>query len=951
MKEFYNLFSFGRKTMRNSVKGVVVAVAILCIGYINVNAQVSSYTFSQSNGTYTPITGATVLGVATGNASATNLNSNVYPVTLPFSFNFNGTNYDALNVSTNGYVTFGATPPGTTTAAPISGALGYNGAISAFGRDINSVFNIAGVTGDITWTTLGTAPNREVVIQWKDFRPANTTSTTNAYTFSFQIRLKETTNVISAVYNSGGNIIGTISSSSTVQIGLRGDTNADFNNRMNPDTAEFFNSTPGTANNSAQEYSTVNAIPGMPAAGLTYTWTPPTCFSPFGLSTPSSTTNTINVQWSAPTPAPGTGYELYYSTSSTEPTASTTPQLTGINTNSTTVPGLIASTTYYIWVRSVCSSTEKSGWSSALIAKTLCGPITSMFENFDTYATGNIVPDCWARIVGASNTAQTISSTGPASGTRNLYQITSSAANTTVVVLPEFSNVNAGTHWLRFKARVASGTGSLDVGYVSNISDASTFVNLQTLTILNSTYTSQDSEYTVVIPATVPSTARLAIRNNGTSTVGHFYDDVYWEPKPSCISPTNITVSNITPTTAQVQWTASITPPANGYDIYYSVIDTAPLSSTTPSATVTSGTSGIIGPLNPITKYYVWIRSKCSGTDLSEWSKQIVTFTTPCQPPAIVSTNGATVCPGNAATLAASTSSGATLTWYDALTAGNVVGTGTSFTTPALTGTTPYYVSAASPITLGAALTDATSTTGYTLEAGLIFDAVSNFTLKGVYVYPIGTGAGTATIALQQINGTTATTIQSITVNLTGTTAPYIKTYVPLNFNIVPGTNYKLMMLNRAGLVSSLVRESGDAWGAYPLTLPGKFTITNGNCCSGNTTSTSYYYFYDWQIEYACESARTQVTATVDSNCLSTSEVSGKEKSIQVYPNPFSDVVNINKPELVKSVRVSDVSGKLVKTINQPESVLRLNDLSQGMYILLLEMKDGSKQSIKVIKK
>jgi len=101
-------------------------------------------------------------------------------------------------------------------------------------------------------------------------------------------------------------------------------------------------------------------------------------------------------------------------------------------------------------------------------------------------------------------------------------------------------------------------------------------------------------------------------------------------------------------------------------------------------------------------------------------------------------------------------------------------------------------------------------------------------------------------------------------VNLTGTASPYVKTFVPLNFAVTPGTNYKLMMMSRSGNLASLVRESGATWGSYPLTVPGIMSITNGNCCSGNTTSTSYYYFYDWQISTGCESARTLVTATVD---------------------------------------------------------------------------------------
>jgi hypothetical protein len=131
-----------------------------------------------------------------------------------------------------------------------------------------------------------------------------------------------------------------------------------------------------------------------------------------------------------------------------------------------------------------------------------------MAENFDSYATGNIVPDCWVRNAGTGS--MTITSTTPASGTRNIYQNVSSTGTPSTVVLPEFSNINAGTNWLRLKARVSTATGTLKVGYVTNPTDASTFVLLQALSLTNTTYT--NSEYTVTVPNTVPANARLAIK-------------------------------------------------------------------------------------------------------------------------------------------------------------------------------------------------------------------------------------------------------------------------------------------------------------------------------------------------------------------------------------------------------------------------------------------------------
>src|SRR5205085_9623368 len=110
---------------------------------------------------------------------------------FPFTFNFNGVGYTGCNVSTNGFITFGTTLPGTTLYTPISGTTAYDGSIAAFGGDINSVFSIASATGELRWEAVGAAPNREIVIQWQNYRPAFSTSATNAYVFDFQIRLAE----------------------------------------------------------------------------------------------------------------------------------------------------------------------------------------------------------------------------------------------------------------------------------------------------------------------------------------------------------------------------------------------------------------------------------------------------------------------------------------------------------------------------------------------------------------------------------------------------------------------------------------------------------------------------------------------------------------------------------------------------------------------------------------
>lgn len=93
-------------------------------------------------------------------------------------------------------------------------------------------------------------------------------------------------------------------------------------------------------------------------------------------------------------------------------------------------------------------------------------------------------------------------------------------------------------------------------------------------------------------------------------------------------------------------------------------------------------------------------------------------------------------------------------------------------------------------------------------------------------------------------------------------------------------------------------------------------------------------------------------TITVTSSgILSTNEIVKNNDNVKGYPNPFTDVLNISDVKNVGSIAVMDVSGKLVKTFTKPESVLHLSELKSGIYLVVLTMKDGSKQTIKAIKK
>jgi len=525
MKYFYQFFQQKEKTsyVKSALLGVIALFGVTGMA----SAQVSSYIFSQSSGTYTPISG-TVLAEPTGNTSPTSLDNVVYPLSLPFGFVFNGITYNSLNVSTNGFITFGATAPTTTTYSPISSTLGYEGAVSAWGRDLNTVFDVNSTTGNISWETIGTAPNRQFIIQWKDFRPVYSLSTTSAYVFSFQIILQETSNVIKTIYNSGAFLVGSTAVSSTTQIGLRGTSNSDYNNRLNASSLEFVNATAGTSNSSNQAFNSTNPVPGMPTVGLTYTWTPPTCLAPSGINVTGITTTAATVNWTASSTPPANGYDVYYSTSNTAPTSSTQPNLTGITGLSANL-SLQPSTSYFVWVRTACSPSDKSNWSSVTSFATQCDALPgSYFEGFEGYqgvTNGNVgvLPACWANL-GSTNGGH-ISNSTTITGNNTLYMWTS-GTRIAYVALPAMSTLQSGNYRLKFdaKASVTAG-GILQIGYLDT---SNNFVELTTFSVATTTAV---YPFSFDIPALPAGVTQLALKNPGTPANSLSLDNISYEPK------------------------------------------------------------------------------------------------------------------------------------------------------------------------------------------------------------------------------------------------------------------------------------------------------------------------------------------------------------------------------------------------------------------------------------
>jgi len=227
---------------------------IMQIGNSKLSAQISAYSFSNSLSTYIPITGGTVLSVTTSDDD-----NNYAPSPIGFSFLYGSTPYTQIGVSANGYVRLG-----NSTATYYGDVLSNQlQTLSPFNEDLQG----KGMTSsEVRLQTLGVAPNRVCVIQWRDWgRYQNTTYTLD--TLNFQVRLYEDSNRLEFVYGRcalGSTGAGPLS----VGVGINGSVLTDFNLRTG---SSFITNSAGTLNTQLIN-SSVTAYPDL---GRTYRFTRP----------------------------------------------------------------------------------------------------------------------------------------------------------------------------------------------------------------------------------------------------------------------------------------------------------------------------------------------------------------------------------------------------------------------------------------------------------------------------------------------------------------------------------------------------------------------------------------------------------------------------------------------------------------------------------------------------
>ena len=312
-------------------KLLLLCTAALLLIPTKEKAQVSAYTFSQSSSAYGAANTGTFIGASFDDDA-------VNSVALPFSFQYHGTTYNNIDVCTNGFFSFVTGTLVGNEYDPISD-VSTEEIVAPFGRDLwmvpvisgdmatgsNSITNCSSVVSfsvgdvlydygsDFTANPVVTAVSGNTIVlnlnalntnsaydivNYSSYIKANVSGSSPNRVFeieysklarymvydesaSFKVRLYETSNKIEFLY---GDVASGVDNT-PCEVGLKGLNTSDFNSRKVNSPTTWATSVPSLLISDYCDFET--GI--VPATGLSYMWSPPTCTVPALSVTPANT--------------------------------------------------------------------------------------------------------------------------------------------------------------------------------------------------------------------------------------------------------------------------------------------------------------------------------------------------------------------------------------------------------------------------------------------------------------------------------------------------------------------------------------------------------------------------------------------------------------------------------------------------------------------------------------
>jgi len=299
--------------------------------------------------------------------------------------------------------------------------------------------------------------------------------------------------------------------------------------------------------------------------------------------------------------------------------------------DSVNVDTLTANTDYEVYVREICGRGDTSGWAGPLPFSTPCDDFfPRYFDNWDDAAkhTPNtkMAPDCWYGYSTQINGDVEIQNFNSFS-TPNVLVLESWTGTTdsAIAITPRFPNMVNGNTFIEFQFATQNVNQSLIIGTADRPSNGANFNNMDTISL-----TSTNAYEKVVFDI---STAN---GYNGTDqyiVFSHDYgatfsdlriDDFTWDTVPACRAPLGLTATQISDTSATLNWSVADT---NGTSWIIQYDSTA---GTSPTDTIVTAHPFTLNGLAANTDYEFRVMAIC-GADTALWSDYQF-FKTLCAP-------------------------------------------------------------------------------------------------------------------------------------------------------------------------------------------------------------------------------------------------------------------------------------------------------------------------------
>jgi hypothetical protein len=641
----------------------------LLLACMMLHSQVATtYTYSETTGTYTAISGGTQLVTTTAGATAYDTDGNSITLAAGNRFTFNGTVITSIDMTADGALWLN---PGTATLGDgVTGSISSTGTaagiICPLNMDLRST-SLASQVYERRWQDDGT----EDIFQWQNAARYLSDATER---FSFQVRINKSTGVVRFVY---GNMT-TISTSITYQpyVGLRGSVNTDYNNRRlttavpdaSPNWGAPNGTTAGTSNAHTCRFTSTATC--VPTSGLIFVWTP----------SPNITTSVSTL----------TAY------TSCSGSVSTSQSFTVSGTNMTAGISILPPTGFEVSTSATFASNV--GTSSVALVVGAAGTIssTTIYARLTNAATGSPSGNITFTSTGA--TTKNISVSGTVGTSLSAVSVTSSTAQSICLgsggTLVTAAETGGGTITARQwgKRTISGGTITNVTGTAASYTPSSADFSVAGTYYLVCTSTPTCGSATVSNEVTI--TVNTLPTNPGTPTSN----------SPQCASPgVTLTANSSAPAGETWYWQTTST-------------GTATVSSTSTYTATTAGT------------YYIRSKNTTSGCWSSGAGSLAITIsptpTAPTTPSPTTASTGQSTTP----TLTWAAVSGATS--YDVYFGTTLPGTVTanvstnSYTPSTLTGSTTYSWKVVAKNACGAG----TASSTFTFTTLVANDACSNAT-------------------------------------------------------------------------------------------------------------------------------------------------------------------------------------------------------------------------------